>query len=383
MLTADPSGGGKFQYSLSILNAICLFETQKYTISTVYENDHWLEFIPKERCAVIKFHRNFVERVVRKMILSIPFVGLFLWRTIGGFAFELLRTLKRINPDVVLYPNNDSFMYESKLPGIIPIFDLMHIYHPEFPEVSAEGTAAKRELHYTRVCKYARAILVDSNVGRDHVVENYAIDEKKIYVLPYVAPPYVYEKNINTNILLRYNLPDTFIFYPAQFWKHKNHVGLLRALAILKQRGREIHAVLVGSPKNAGEEVNELIKSLNLTNQVINLQYVSNQELVALYRKAFALVMPTFLGPTNIPQLEAFALGCPVITSNIYGIPEQVGDAALLIDPYDPEDIANKIEKLFDGNLRQKLIDAGYKKDKEMNLDNFSHRIMSIISELK
>ncbi len=383
VLTADPSGGGKFQYSLSILDAICLFDAQKYKISVVYEDDHWCEFIPKERCTVLKFRRSFLERVVRKGFLIIPFLGLKLWRNVGGFIFDLLRILRRIKPDIVLYPNNDSFVYESTLPGIIPIFDLMHIYHPEFPEVSAEGTAGKRELHYTRVCHYARAILVDSEVGRDHVIENYAIDEKKIYVLPYVAPPYVYEKNINTNVLLQYNLPDTFIFYPAQFWKHKNHIGLLRALSILKQRGREIHAVFVGSPKNAGEEVSELIKNLNLTNQVINLKYVSNHELVALYKKALALVMPTFLGPTNIPQLEAFALGCPVITSNIYGIPEQVGNAVLLIDPYDPEDIANKIEKLFDdGNLRQKLVNEGYKKDKEWNLDNFSHRIMSIISEL-
>jgi glycosyltransferase involved in cell wall biosynthesis len=386
VLTADPSGGGKFQYSLSILKAICLFDKQKYKISVLYENHHWIEFIDKNRCSNYNFRQKFIERIVRKSFLLIPYIGLSLWRSISDFAFELFRILKRINPDLVLYPNNDSFVYETRQAGIIPIFDLMHIYHPEFPELSIKGTARKRDLHYSRVCKYARAILVDSEIGKHHVCENYKVDEKKIYVLPYIAPPYVYEQNIDnieTNILMKFRLPNKFIFYPAKFWQHKNHAGLLRALAILKHKRIEIPVVFVGSPSNASEVISKLINDLDLKNQVIVLNYVNNQELVALYKKALALVMPTFLGPTNIPQLEAFAIGCPVITSNIYGIPKQVNDAAILVDPYDPQDIAEKILIVWENErLRMELVNNGYIKHKQWNLNHFSKNLKDIIDSI-
>ena len=79
------------------------------------------------------------------------------------------------------------------------------------------------------------------------------------------------------------------------------------------------------------------------------------------YRRARAMVMPTFFGPTNIPPLEAFALGCPVAVSNIYGIPEQVGDAALLFDPNSVEEIADCIERLWqDDALCASLISKGH-----------------------
>lgn len=94
--------------------------------------------------------------------------------------------------------------------------------------------------------------------------------------------------------------------------------------------------------------------------------------------------MPTFFGPINIPQLEAFALGCPVITSNIYGIPEQVGDAALLVDPKNPEDIAEKIGKVWtDKKLGNSLIEKGYAQDKIHSIGNFIVQLQNIVELIK
>ncbi|NQV18415.1 MAG: glycosyltransferase [Armatimonadetes bacterium] len=125
----------------------------------------------------------------------------------------------------------------------------------------------------------------------------------------------------------------------------------------------------------------QLRKDLN--EQIYKLNFVCNEDLVALYKKTVALVMPTFFGPTNIPQLEAFALGCPVITSDIYGIPDQVGDAALLVNPSDYSDIANKIKIIWnDKSIRQKLVRKGYKKDIEWNQKQFSLKLGSIIEEI-
>jgi glycosyltransferase involved in cell wall biosynthesis len=192
----------------------------------------------------------------------------------------------------------------------------------------------------------------------------------------------VYEKYNFENISQKFSLPDEFIFYPAQFWEHKNHIAIIKSLKILKDKGLLIHCVFVGSKKNAYEFVYSKIDEYELNPQFIFLDYVSNEELVFLYKKAKALVMPTFLGPTNIPQLEAFALGCPVITSNIYGIPEQVGNAALLINPNDEISLSNAIFSIYSNNeLRLNLIEEGYLKDKNNNLSMFSNNLSNAILE--
>ena len=93
--------------------------------------------------------------------------------------------------------------------------------------------------------------------------------------------------------------------------------------------------------------------------------------------------MPTFFEPTNIPQLEAFALGCPVITSNIYGKPEQVGEAALLVNPHNPQEIADKISALWLDNEKQKfLVAEGYKMNERYSSHVFSAKLSAIINSI-
>ena len=93
--------------------------------------------------------------------------------------------------------------------------------------------------------------------------------------------------------------------------------------------------------------------------------------------------MPTLFGPTNIPQLEAFELGCPVATSNIYGIPEQVGDAALLFNPESVDEIAGCIEKLWeDDKLCTELIEKGEKRAAKWGQKEFTEILLEYISEM-
>ena len=96
-----------------------------------------------------------------------------------------------------------------------------------------------------------------------------------------------------------------------------------------------------------------------------------------------ALVMPTFGGPTNIPQLEAFVLGCPVATSRIFGIPEQVGDAALLFDPADVDEIADCVKRLWqDDALCDSLIRAGHERAARWGEQQFAQRLYEYLEEL-
>jgi len=117
-----------------------------------------------------------------------------------------------------------------------------------------------------------------------------------------------------------------------------------------------------------------------LHSQIKILGYVPNEDIVGLYKNALALVMPTFFGPTNIPIVEAFFLGVPVVCSNVYAMPEQVGEAWLLFDPNNIDDMAEKIYTAWtDENLRKIFIQKGYERAKDMTLENHAKQWEKVI----
>jgi glycosyltransferase involved in cell wall biosynthesis len=149
---------------------------------------------------------------------------------------------------------------------------------------------------------------------------------------------------MQSDILKKWNLENgQFYFYPAQFWAHKNHYALVQAFAIVSQKNPSAKLVLSGSDKGNKKYIEELVSKLNLSEKVLFVGFISDEEVFALYKNAIALVMPTLLGPTNMPLLEAHALGCPVLCSNLQGHQKQMGDKAIYFDPLNPSDIADKM----------------------------------------
>jgi len=118
----------------------------------------------------------------------------------------------------------------------------------------------------------------------------------------------------------RYRLPEKFILYPARFWEHKNHRSLIEAVRLLKQTIPDLKLVLAGSQQNAYAASVELVRRYDLMDDVLFLGHIPDDDMPELYRRARAMVMPTFYGPTNIPPLEAFVAGCPVAVSAVYGM---------------------------------------------------------------
>ena len=126
--------------------------------------------------------------------------------------------------------------------------------------------------------------------------------------------------------------------------------------------GLRLNLVLTGSDKGNRRYVWDKVREWELSDQVFDLGFVPREELNALYEGAMALIFPSFFGPDNVPPLEAFALGCPVLASRVAGAEEQLGSAALLFDPTDPTDIADKVLAVrSDPALRKKLTEEGGK----------------------
>lgn len=375
-LTRTPQQGGAFQYSLSIIKGLASFNSEKYKIKAFYQCEEWGKYIPDS------FERIYYKRPLVNQAFSWIYKRLDTSRN-GYKRFPILCNpiIKKMNKsdcDIIVFADQDPESYQTKKKSLVPIHDLMHRYESHYDEYKGK-VFNQRENHYFNICKYATGILVDSEVGKKQVVKSYNRNEDSIYVLKFVPPFYLLEYEL-TDVIEKYKLPENYLFYPAQFWQHKNHENLLKAVSILKNRGENVFLVLSGSKKNYYDNIVQLINSLDLNDNVKILGYVPNEDMCSLYRNAFALVFVSLIGPTNIPPLEAMLLGCPVICSNKYAMPEQIGDAGLLIDPNDPEDIAKKIQRLLkDPRQCETFVRKGFEKVKEWNQEKFNERLQEII----
>ena len=216
-----------------------------------------------------------------------------------------------------------------------------------FPEVSMKGIFDKREQYHRKKLQKAFAIFVESEQSRKELVHYERINEDRIFNVP-LFPGKVTSLTVNDeeqkSIIEKWNLKkNEFYFYPAQFWAHKNHFGLILAFKKVSSIYPDLKLVLSGSDKGNLNYIKTIVAQNNLTDKVVFTGFVSDEEIFTFYKNAISLVMPTYLGPTNMPLLEAYALGCTVLCSNLVGHREQMKEKAIYFNPKDENDIAEKM----------------------------------------
>lgn len=263
------------------------------------------------------------------------------------------------------------------------VWDLEHRNAPYFPELSERGEWHRRERMYGQSLPRATLVVTGTTVGCEEVEFYYRVRRDRILLLPHPTPAdaiAIAEAPARRRPgWMPHDHP--VLLYPAQFWAHKNQATLVRALARLRDAyGLSFHLVLPGSDKGNLAHVKKLVSQHQLESWVHTPGFVPRDELLTAYRFAAALVYPSFLGPENLPPLEAFALGCPVIAADIPGAREQLGDSALLVDPSDSIAIAAGIERVAaDEHLRATLIDRGRARALTRSTDEFAGRLLDAV----
>ena len=276
----------------------------------------------------------------------------------------------QLDIDLVYFLSPTHLAQMSKLHNfMVCVWDLCHRDFPEFPEVSNSFVFESRELMYHNIIPKAFRVIADSETGKKNMVRIYRNQPERVLVAPFFPSHEVavtedwYNKN-KVDVKSLMGVQGDYIFYPAQFWAHKNHVYILEALQEMNRSSKTaVHAIFTGSDKGNLGYIKNCVQTMGLSDQVHFPGFVETNVMISLYKQALALVMPSYFGPTNLPPLEAFALGCPVIYSDMPQMYEQVKGAVLLVDLNKPESLSSAILKLKKNKaMRNKLTRAGQKK---------------------
>lgn len=270
----------------------------------------------------------------------------------------------------VLLRKRDTFYYTPGYNGpllgsarsAITVHDLMHVKFDQYKSV-------KNNLYYSavvrRCVRAAPVVFTVSEFTRREISDWADINQDKIVVIP-------------NGVEIRYQpskdpLPTVpYFLYVGNHKPHKNIPRLLRAYA-RSQSKNDIHLFITGDPT---EEEARVIQKEKIGKMVKYLGFVEERDLPRIYAGALALVLPSLYEGFGLPALEAMACGIPVAAANNTSIPEVVGNAGLLFDPYEIDEISASLDTLgTDVELRTRLAKAGCQKAAEYTWDKSAYRL--------
>jgi glycosyltransferase involved in cell wall biosynthesis len=276
-----------------------------------------------------------------------------------------VRYLHALNIDFVIFLGPSQLItYCDGINFIMSPFDINFKIHNFFPEYLSDKIYRIRDKIIYKSCNQAFKILVDSQRSKEELCNIYNCIEKKIEIQhfsPVLVSKSINKKNIELLQIVK-KIPEKFIFYPAQFWAHKNHKYIIEAINILyKKFNIKLNVIFCGSNKGNLDYIKRLVKKYELDNQFLFLDYISDSEVLYLYTKCLALVMPTYVARSSLPLFEAFYLKVPILYSK--GIlDDEIEKNVTTFDLNNYGDLAEILKKLYFNELSIKSkIDSGYK----------------------
>lgn len=375
--------GGMFQYAESMLEALRSLHEEGWRVEIAYTADVWEPVLADYPFGKTKLKQASFGIWMSYGVMAVGLPGP-LARLVSTLINPLPRQLSALNCDAWIFPAQDPLGYQTYLPSVVTIHDLMHRYEPHFPEVAGFGKNFMREVRFSNLAKWGKAILVDSEIGRQHVMECYGAEcGAKARALPFVPPRYIFNEAERPDFDATYQLPPKFIFYPAQFWPHKNHKALIEAAQKALVACPDMHLVFSGGKANEYENLVAQAAKAGIADRIRFAGYVPDADIRGFFKRARAMIMPTHFGPTNIPPLEAFVCGCPVAVSAVYAMPGLYGEAAVTFDPKSIAEIAATLEKLWrDDTLCATLREKGQAFARDHDQAKFNHALNKILSEI-
>ncbi|MFA5129095.1 MAG: glycosyltransferase family 1 protein [Patescibacteria group bacterium] len=372
LLEKERSGVGEYTYEL--LNAI--FNIDK-------ENQYYLFYNSFK-----KVGDNFLAEWKKHQ--NVHFCGFGWPNKLLNFCFKFLkrpRVDKTILPkgkiDLFFIPNLNFIALSSGLRKIITVHDLSFEFFPKF-------FSWKRQLWHwfinprKLISGADKIIAVSENTKRD-LINFYKIPAEKIKI---IYSGVACRENVLDidEVNKKYNLPDNFILFLGTLEPRKNIDGLVRAFEILKSYqpiGLSAYQLVIVGPRGwLYKKILARAEKSPARDDIKFINYISPEEKFSFYKLAKLFVYPSFYEGFGFPPLEATRAGTPAIVSSVSSLPEVIGEAALMVDPNNPAELAKVMaECLTDENLRATLIEKGKAQAEKFSWTNAAREFLSLINQ--
>jgi glycosyltransferase involved in cell wall biosynthesis len=269
--------------------------------------------------------------------------------------------------------------------SIVTIHDCIHLRFPQYLPNRLAYAYARSSLWFAT--HRSNRVLTVSEASKRDILRYFTVPERKIDVIYNAIDERFGELPAPEEIERvrdRYQLNAPYVLYAGNIKPHKNLERLIEAFHMVRRADLEhVKMLIIGDEISKYATLRRAVHRYKLHKHVRFFGFVPDKTLAVLYRLARAFVFPSLYEGFGLPPLEAMASGTPVITSNVSSLPEVVGDAALLIDPYDPEAIAEAMRRvLLDSDLREDLRQRGLRRVGEFSWERSVRRVRQIYAEV-
>jgi glycosyltransferase involved in cell wall biosynthesis len=359
-----PDAGGVRQALIGLIRGLASLDDgdEEYVVIVYEDEQDWIRpYLPDDHklIPIAQPSPSRGRRLLRKAMSGAPRrITAQAGRRWAGGVPDSGGLLERSGADVVHLAI--PFGFRTELPTVYQVYDLQHLH---FPEHFHPATILRREVAYRTLCEQARFVTTLTEWGKKELVATYGLQEERVATVglgsvldSYPAPG----PTALASIRKRFSLPAEFLFFPANTWPHKNHLGLLDALALVRDRELLIPLVCSGIKTDFFPTIERRVRAIGLQDSVSFVGYVEPDELRCLFELSRAVVFPTTYEGWGMPVNEAWDARRAVACSAIPPLLEQAGGAALTFDPADPRSIADALARMWtEEHLRAELVAKG------------------------
>jgi hypothetical protein len=283
--------------------------------------------------------------------------------------------------DLLFCPFTAPTYSEPGVPTVSVIYDLQHRDLPQFFSPHEIGL---RNAFMNEVSQQADHIICISDHVRQAVLKHLKTDPEKTHTVHVCIQSRLstpHQKSVDTH---RSDLGigvRPYMFYPANYWPHKNHRMLLTAYGMFLSRNwdNNMDLVFTGALEDSEKELRYAVEQMGLTERAHFLGFLPQEQLEAVWYGCEFLIFPSLYEGFGIPVLEAMSIGKPVLCSNNTSLPEVAGDAALYFDPRRPEDIVKCLERVArDPSLRNDLVSLGHARAANFRTETMTRKYLEI-----
>ncbi|MFA6282469.1 MAG: glycosyltransferase family 1 protein, partial [Candidatus Omnitrophota bacterium] len=327
------------------------------SLIAVYPNEDWLVYVSAEGVSQLKDINK--GKVILKELKS--------KNPIERYLFELPKLLNSDRPDVL------HTQYHGPIPLVCPVALTVHdISYERYPQYFSFLDQLRLKIFVPFFIKQSAQVITISEFSKKEIVAKYNVDTKKVSVIYCGIDSDFFnfkEEDSDKNILDSLGVRQPYLLYVGALQPRKNVEGALKAALPLIKKNPLLKIIIVGPKAWKYSGIQKVIaQESDLKKAVMFTGFVEKIALRALYRNSLAFVYIPFYEGFGLPVIEAMACGSPVITSNVTSLPEVAGEAAILVDPQNLNEITTAMDRIVSSAaLRDELRQKGFRRAKDFS----------------